>query len=193
VVGSLEDAYHLASLTEYGVTHILNLTSTGDNKYPDSFVYLQIPPKTSNSKEENLEDYFPDAKEFIAHVERMGGRVLVHCHNGMSRSPAVVLRYLIDQHELLLLPIFTHLTNCRPVVDVSDHFKLQLALFEHKRLDRSSVQRNAGKEWDFYEWNRSALHKSPLPRPLITYFVRIKHSFHKQKSVHVNTLCCSIQ
>jgi protein-tyrosine phosphatase len=153
VVGSLEDAYHLAALTEYGITHILNLTSHGDNKYPESFIYLQIPPKTSKPNEENLEDYFPDTKEFIDHVERLEGRVLVHCYNGMSRSPAVVLRYLIDKHELLLLPIFLHLMNCRPVVDISPQFRLQLALFEHKRLDRSSVQRNAGKEWDFYEWN----------------------------------------
>jgi protein-tyrosine phosphatase len=132
----------------------LNLTTHGLNKFPETFLYLQLPPKSPHPQEDNLEDYFPMVKEFISHVEQLDGRVLVHCFNGVSRSAAVVLRYLIEQHELLLLPIFVHVKNCRPVIELSSHLKLQLAILEHSQLGVSSVQRHAGKVWDFYEWNK---------------------------------------
>ena len=71
----------------------------------------------------------------------------------MSRSCAVVLHHLIDRYELYLRPTFQHLMNCRPTAEVIPNHKLQLALFEYERLGKSSVQRHAGKYWNFYEWN----------------------------------------
>lgn len=160
----------------------------GQNKFPESIIYLKIPPSSSNDKEENLEEYFPEAKVFLQHVEEIGGRVFVHCFNGISRSAAVVLRYLIEQHHLLLYPLHTHILNCRPVVELSKNFKLQLAMFEYRHLGRSSVHRHAGAEWDFYEWNRSYYLIS------ISLIIRIKSSYGKQNSVHIHTSCgCVIQ
>lgn len=126
----------------------------GENKFSDSIIYLKLPPSTLNDKEDNLDDYFPQAKLFLQHVEEIGGRVLVHCFNGMSRSAAVAIRYLIEQHDLLLLPTYTHVLNCRPVVEMTSNAKLQLAIFEYQHLGCSSVQRHAGPAWNFYEWNR---------------------------------------
>lgn len=44
--------------------------------------------------------------------------------------------------------------NCRPSAEITPNYKVQLAIFEYERLGKSSVQRHAGKDWDFYEWNK---------------------------------------
>jgi hypothetical protein len=47
------------------------------------------------------------------------------------------------------------LTSLRsPFIHPNDGFKVQLANYEVSVFGSSSVITNAGKDWDFYEWNR---------------------------------------
>lgn len=54
-------------------------------------------------------------------------------------------------HELLTFVLF------RPYIHPNDGFMLQLAQFEVEKLGQSSVVKNAGSDWDFFEWNRLLL------------------------------------
>ena len=55
------------------------------------FVMIQI----CDSEDSNISSIFEEACDFIDHVESKGGRVLVHCFEGKSRSATLVLAYLM--------------------------------------------------------------------------------------------------
>jgi atypical dual specificity phosphatase len=44
-----------------------------------------------NDDDANISDLFEEASDFIGHVDHAGGKVLIHCFEGKSRSATVVL------------------------------------------------------------------------------------------------------
>lgn len=43
----------------------------------------------------NISNIFQEAHDFIDHVEQIGGKVLVHCFEGKSRSATLILAYVM--------------------------------------------------------------------------------------------------
>ncbi len=58
-----------------------------------------------------------------------GMNVLVHCHLGVSRSPAVVVAYMIRYHGLSYDQAMEHVAIRRPCIDPIEHFKEVLKKF----------------------------------------------------------------
>mmetsp|Transcript_3175 Transcript_3175/g.4915 ORF Transcript_3175/g.4915 Transcript_3175/m.4915 type:complete len:307 (-) Transcript_3175:328-1248(-) len=163
VIGSKRDAADAGILRRIGITHVLNVAVQLNNNFPGSFIYHKV--NMLDSPDTNIMDFYEESVAFIRRVEQLNGRVLVHCVSGVSRSVAIVLLHLMSTYDIFLKHAYNHIRTCRPYIHPNDGFKLQLAQFEISHLGRSSVTRNAGKEWEFYEWNR------------------VKHSYKRQKSV----------
>ena len=77
-----------------GITHVVNCAADYSACYfADRCTYKKYHLK--DHVRENIECVFYDAIHFIEDARKKGGKVYVHCVQGISRSATIVLAYLI--------------------------------------------------------------------------------------------------
>lgn len=101
------------------------------NYYEDEFTYKKYHLK--DHPIENIECIFYDAIEFIEECRNEGGRVFVHCVQGISRSATIVMSYLILVRGYDYKEAFDFMQAKRQVINPNLSFITQLMWF-HKRL-----------------------------------------------------------
>ncbi|GFO07759.1 dual specificity protein phosphatase [Plakobranchus ocellatus] len=115
-------------LLGFKISAILNVSTSCENHFPTDFRYKVIPVEDSSSA--NLLEWFQDAILFIERERRAGGKVLVHCHGGISRSATVCLAYLMFSRHLRLDDAFDYVRARRHVISPNANFMMQLSQFE---------------------------------------------------------------
>jgi len=151
VLGSKRDASNKAKLDNLGITHILNMAQQVPNFHPNEYIYHKI--NILDAPTTDITESYASASSFISRVERVKGRVLVHCVSGVSRSVSVVIMHFIGKYQMALKNAYNHIHAARPYIHPNNGFKYQLAMFELEYLQTSSIVGNAGEAWNFYEWN----------------------------------------
>ncbi|EPQ58862.1 hypothetical protein GLOTRDRAFT_34445 [Gloeophyllum trabeum ATCC 11539] len=91
-VGNLAAAQSLADHPELGITHVLSVCPEHPAQGPN---HLSIP--VQDSEYEDLLIHLPEACRFIQAALDAGGKVLVHCVMGISRSVTVVCAFRRSQ------------------------------------------------------------------------------------------------
>lgn len=112
------------------------------------FEYLRI--GVEDSAHSNLLTHFCETNEFLFDMlVNQKKNVLVHCREGMSRSPSVVIAFLMGQLGWTLDKAFEHVLLCNGgKLRLNDGFKRQLMEFErevHQKISR-----------DFFESRKSS-------------------------------------
>jgi hypothetical protein len=92
-VGSIHVAFNSDALQSKGITHVLNLSGMAAT-YPQKFTYLTI--ELRDKDHANLLSCIPASNLFMESAIESGGGVLVHCNGGRSRSPALVIAFLMS-------------------------------------------------------------------------------------------------
>ena len=67
---------------------------------------------------------------FIHEAGKMGGRVLVHCWAGVSRSASLILAFLMNQYELSYRNAFIYVKIKRSIINPNWGFNIQLKKYE---------------------------------------------------------------
>ncbi|KAF7692349.1 dual specificity phosphatase 28 [Silurus meridionalis] len=99
---------------------------------------------------EDLQAHFDRCADAILSVEAGGGRTLVYCKNGRSRSATVCMAYLMKHRSLSLTEAYEMVKSARSVVEPNPGFWAQLERYEqelkirrdlpeHKRLQFSPI------------------------------------------------------
>jgi Dual specificity phosphatase, catalytic domain len=131
-LGSKEAAANGDWLDECEISHILNVTSGVANYYEsdEDVEYMQI--RVADSPDEDLSRHFNDAIEFIdAAVSNASSNVLVHCRQGMSRSPTCIVAYLMAKKRMYLADAYRCVLEANGgELLINDGFKRQLMDFE---------------------------------------------------------------
>lgn len=140
-LGDFASAANRETLREQGFTHIITAILGVDEMYPDDFKYLILPLRDVRS--EDIFSVFPDSYTFIREALNEGGKVLVHCMAGASRSATIVAAYLVKEFGLTAEQSIDFLQNKRNVVKPNSGFKQQLqnydAVVHGKKQRRQSI------------------------------------------------------
>jgi hypothetical protein len=138
-LGSVGAAHDRDALDACGITHVLTVAGGFPPKFPDVYEYLVI--DVADVSSENLDAHFEKCLKFIARALLDGGRVLVHCFAGRSRSSTVVAAYVMATEGLSLEETMALIKNARPCAMPNAGFAKQLAAFER----RLSAARSEGR------------------------------------------------
>uniref|UniRef100_S4R851 Dual specificity protein phosphatase n=1 Tax=Petromyzon marinus TaxID=7757 RepID=S4R851_PETMA len=144
LVGDAEIARSIRNLHRLGVTHVLNAAhgttlmhvETGPAFYEGSgIVYHGIPACDLDSYD--LGKFFEEGAEFIekALSHPKAGRVLVHCREGYSRSPSLVVAFLMLRRGRDVQSALRQVRSCR-AIGPNDGFLRQLLHLEYKLAEQ---------------------------------------------------------
>ncbi|XP_038240755.1 dual specificity protein phosphatase 2 [Dermochelys coriacea] len=131
----LGSCYHSSNkevLESLGITAVLNVSASCPNHFEGQFRYKSIPVEDNHMAEISI--WFQEAIGFIDSVKSSGGRVLVHCQAGISRSATICLAYLIQTQRVRLEEAFDFVKQRRGVISPNFSFMGQLLQFETEVL-----------------------------------------------------------
>ncbi|XP_052164342.1 dual specificity protein phosphatase PHS1-like isoform X2 [Oryza glaberrima] len=140
-IGGALAARSMYTLQHLGITHILCLCSNeigqSDSQFPDLFEYKNF--SISDDDDANISDLFEEASDYIDHVDHVGGKVLVHCFEGKSRSATIVLAYLMLRKGLTLVKAWNLLKKVHRRAQPNDGFAKALLALDRKLHGKVSM------------------------------------------------------
>lgn len=124
---------HYRDLRATGLTHVLTVMSYDEIadrniEVPDGLSWTIIP--IEDDRETNIYPYFMDAIKLIEDVLNNGGRILVHCMGGISRSPSIVIAYIMWRLKLRLTAAIEYVKDRRDCINPNWTFYGDLVRFE---------------------------------------------------------------
>ncbi|XP_075112645.1 dual specificity protein phosphatase PHS1-like isoform X2 [Nicotiana tabacum] len=96
--------------------------------------------KICDEEDSNISALFNEAHDFIDLVEENGGKVLVHCFEGRSRSATVVLAYLMLRKKFTLLKAWNTLRRVHRRAQPNDGFARILLDLDRKLHGKVSME-----------------------------------------------------
>ena len=92
-IGNYSITTNLDLLKGLGITHIISIIPTFNPAFEDQFKYLHI--QAYDDEYQDIKQYFDITNEFIKKCLYEGGKLLIHCMAGRSRSVTVLIAFLI--------------------------------------------------------------------------------------------------
>ncbi|XP_078700352.1 uncharacterized protein LOC144927093 isoform X9 [Branchiostoma floridae x Branchiostoma belcheri] len=136
-----------ALLRREGIIHVLN---AAHGKYfarvEDLYEHLQIEylgVPGRDREDFNMTRFFTEAAEFI-HSGYLSGKVLVHCAVGFSRSPTLVVAYLMLYHRMSAQEALKTI-RAKRMIGPNRGFLRQLADFNNKLLAEGRIRPYNGR------------------------------------------------
>jgi len=123
-VGDVYAAHNTSELKKRNFTHIVNMACGVTPAFPDEFTYLHIPILDCAS--ENIQDHFHKTSAFIHNALERGGKVLIHCLKGISRSATIAAAFVIKEHSMTPTETVNILRKFRPCIKPNYSFMMQL-------------------------------------------------------------------
>jgi protein-tyrosine phosphatase len=129
-ISDFSSACETEKLKDLGITHIVTAILGVDEMYPDLFKYHMV--DICDRKYYDIKMHFNACSEFIEDAIQSGGKVLVHCLKGASRSAALVAAYLIAKKNYTCTAAIGLMKEKRKAVNPNDGFIQQLMDYEQE-------------------------------------------------------------
>lgn len=136
-VGSHAASVNVEQLNALGITHLLCCASEIEAD-DDEFVRMKI--SADDDPIERIGNYFDQCRVFIDGAREQsggGGKVLVYCQMGISRSVTIATSYLMMAFKMRWIDALNLVQERRPVANPNAGFRAQLVQLD-ERLNASS-------------------------------------------------------
>lgn len=127
-VGSAEIAMNIDMLLALDIKRIVQVMGDFEPKFKKIFQYKILP--IDDTSEVNIKQYFNDTYNFIEDGLSSGEAVFVHCVMGISRSPTIIISYLMKKNYLTMDEAIAKVKSLRPIIDPNPGFLMQLKEYE---------------------------------------------------------------
>lgn len=119
-------------LAQLSINCIIDATNIPPNRnaIDSSIVYMKVP--VDDNENAPLYGYFDSVADRIESVRVSGGKTLVHCAAGISRSASLVIVYLIKYGRLSLKEAYEKVYNARRIICPNNGFWRQMIDYETK-------------------------------------------------------------
>ena len=127
-LGNELTAYKKKILQAGCITHIVAAGAELTPHFPEDFQYLRL--KIRDSPSEKLLAHLDLAIDFIEQAQAAGGTVFVHCAQGISRSCAIVIGFIMRKQRLSYLQAYAQVKASHVETTPNIGFVHQLMLYE---------------------------------------------------------------
>ena len=129
-MGGASDAANGIEVEAHGITHIVNAAMEDCMYCKDTFTIHRLRIKDCTTS--RISDHFESVVDFIENARSEGGKILVHCKKGVSRSPTLILAYLLMTFSISLDAAYNFLVGIRPKIAPNLGFLLALQTLERQ-------------------------------------------------------------
>ena len=178
-IADWEGAHNEKLLHDHSITHVINCTNNHSNAFDSSLVtYTKLGLR--DSSRDDIDTALEHAMDFIDTALSSASpgaqvNILVHCIAGVSRSPTVVLRYMMRGMRFTLSSALDYLTKKRPVVKPNDWYMTVLSRIDRDQFEGGQPCEDAifYREWR-EKWKELKTPSPPVPNQMrrLTYSKR---------------------
>jgi predicted protein tyrosine phosphatase len=130
-ISSHQVAADIECLRRNQITHIVNTAADAcTNQFVGQFHYLTYYLKDANNEEISI--LFYRTLHWIDEAIQRGGRVLVHCREGVSRSSTMVISFLMWRYSIPFETAHERIRRVRPICNPNTGFTCQLLVLGKK-------------------------------------------------------------
>ena len=128
-ISSIRVAQNLSILRKLGITHVLTVCPMRPTHFP-GIEYKVV--SISDSPDQRIDLKFPECFEFIRYALESGGKILIHCFQGVSRSASIIIAYLMTYHDMSFIQAVNFLKQKRIIINPNFGFMEQLRNYAKK-------------------------------------------------------------
>ena len=121
-----------------GITNIINCSMDIPCPVIGRISYTRVP--VHDMPRSNLAPYFEKCADYINNVKSKGGKALVHCMAGVSRSASICIVYLMKYYKMSLAQAYNYVRSKRHVIRPNQGFFKQMIDYENKLFGKTSVK-----------------------------------------------------
>ena len=129
-LGCLNAAYNSDWLTRIGITHVVSAVVQKPKFHSDAPLMEALHIPVVDQYSENIYQHFETTSTWIQTAINKGGRVLVHCHAGVSRSSTLVCAYLMVTQKMSAEQALAQLREKRHHANPNGGFYKQLEAWQ---------------------------------------------------------------
>lgn len=126
-IGNKSHASSKEWLDKNKITHIVNTANELPNYFPSDYKYMRL--FLYDNWQQSISQHFNNTAEYIDKALNSGGRVLIHCHMGRSRSGTILINYLMHTFEISYDEAFKLVQSKHREINPNQHFVAQLKAY----------------------------------------------------------------